>query len=276
MFYFEIEGNRLDAKFIRRDGVIADRFTIMHDVNKNNNQNVTLGMPVDLSASWPGNYSWNTGETTKTITVTPPAGTTVYIVNDNTATACVSDTFTITASDGARLLTRLNAQVIKDQVELRWNGSDKDNYFTLERSADGRNFETIAKINAQGRSNNSDYAFTDHQPISGSSIYRLTVTDYTNHLFRYNAKAVYFIKGKSFSANSFDTEKGLLKLSISAVKADKLQLGIYNMDGKLVKNLSLNVNEGVNINTIQLTNGVYVWKLYNQAGEVVSQTSLVR
>ena len=97
-----------------------------------------------------------------------------------------------------------------------------------------------------------------------------------NHLFRYNAKAVFFIKGKSFSANSFDTEKGLLKLSISAVKADKLQLGIYNMDGKLVKNLSLQVNEGVNINTIELTNGVYVWKLYNQAGEVVSQTSLVR
>lgn len=31
MFYLEVEGNRLDAKFIRKDGVIADKFTIMQN-----------------------------------------------------------------------------------------------------------------------------------------------------------------------------------------------------------------------------------------------------
>ena len=34
MFYFEVEDNRLDAKFIRRTGVISDQFTIMKNVNR--------------------------------------------------------------------------------------------------------------------------------------------------------------------------------------------------------------------------------------------------
>ncbi|HEX6171909.1 MAG TPA: Ig-like domain-containing protein, partial [Chitinophagaceae bacterium] len=81
MLYLEIEGNRLDAKFIRRDQVIADQFTIMKDVSKTSNLTITSGTPTQLTASWIGNYSWSTGETTRTITVSP-VGNTTYTVTD--------------------------------------------------------------------------------------------------------------------------------------------------------------------------------------------------
>jgi len=91
--YFEIENNRLNAKWICADGVVRDNFTIMKDVNKTTNLTIPSGTPTDISASWVGNYSWNTGATTKTITVSPTVNTT-YTVTDGAG--CISDVFNIT------------------------------------------------------------------------------------------------------------------------------------------------------------------------------------
>ena len=99
MLYLEIEGNRLDAKFIRRDQVIADQFTIMKDVNKTTNLSIPSGTPTQLTASWPGNYSWSTGETTRTITVAPTANST-YTVTDGFS--CLTDVFNLTVSGAFR------------------------------------------------------------------------------------------------------------------------------------------------------------------------------
>lgn len=95
MFYFEVEDNRLDAKFIRRTGVISDQFTIMKNVNRSNNLTISAGTPTLLTASWIGNYSWSTGETTRSITVSPLVNTT-YTVTDGLN--CITDNFQITVS----------------------------------------------------------------------------------------------------------------------------------------------------------------------------------
>lgn len=96
----EVEGNRLDAKFIGSDKTIKDKFTLMKDVNRSTTVNATAGQPVTLTAPWPGNYSWSNGATTRSITVTPTAGTTTYTVTDNTVSAskCVTDTFRVVAA----------------------------------------------------------------------------------------------------------------------------------------------------------------------------------
>jgi hypothetical protein len=93
MFYIEVEGNRLDAKFIRRTGVVGDQFTILKDANKTTPINITAGTPTQLTASWKGNYVWSTGATTRTITVSPTSATN-YTVTDGAG--CVADNFSIT------------------------------------------------------------------------------------------------------------------------------------------------------------------------------------
>lgn len=99
MLYLEIEGNRLDAKFIRRDQVIADQFTLMKDVSKTTDLTIPSGTPTQLTASWIGTYSWSTGETTRTITVSPTV-TTSYTVNDGVS--CLNDVFNITVSGAGK------------------------------------------------------------------------------------------------------------------------------------------------------------------------------
>ncbi|HUP13068.1 MAG TPA: T9SS type A sorting domain-containing protein, partial [Niastella sp.] len=91
----EIEGNRLDAKFVAADNTIKDQFTIFKDVNKTTTMSLNTGQSATLTASWVGNYNWSTGATTQSITVSPVAGNNTYYVNDNTAAKCLSDTFNV-------------------------------------------------------------------------------------------------------------------------------------------------------------------------------------
>src|SRR5436190_14998817 len=115
-FFFEIEQNRLDAKWICADGVIRDQFTIMKNVNKTTNLTIPSGTPTQLDASWLGNYSWNTLETTRSITVSPTANTT-YTVTDGVT--CLTDVFNITVSGAGRNL------ITNATIEATSNGSVK-------------------------------------------------------------------------------------------------------------------------------------------------------
>lgn len=93
----EVEGNRLELKFIAADGEIRDHFTMMKDVNKTTAINIKKGERVTLKASYVGTYKWNKGTaTTRSIEVNPPVGKTTYIVQDSFT--CIKDVFEITVS----------------------------------------------------------------------------------------------------------------------------------------------------------------------------------
>lgn len=96
--FFEVEVNRMNAKWIGSDGVIRDNFTIMKDVNKVTDITIAPGGSAVLTASWPGgNYSWSTGQTTASVTVSPAVNTT-YTVADGLG--CITDVFNVTVSSG--------------------------------------------------------------------------------------------------------------------------------------------------------------------------------
>ncbi len=90
--YFEVECNRLQAKWICDDGVVRDNFTILKDVNKTTEVVAAAGSPIILQASWTGNYIWNNSSTTKSIQVTPTTNS-IYSVTDNEA--CLTDLFNV-------------------------------------------------------------------------------------------------------------------------------------------------------------------------------------
>jgi 3',5'-cyclic AMP phosphodiesterase CpdA len=97
MFYFEVEGNRLDAKFLHINGTVADKFTIMKSVGNNTAQTINAGSSVTLTASWLGTYQWSNGATTRSITVSPTVNTT-YSVTDGSS--CLSDQFVVNVLSG--------------------------------------------------------------------------------------------------------------------------------------------------------------------------------
>ncbi len=114
MLYFEVEDNRLDAKFIRRTGIVSDQFTIMKNVNKTTLINIVPGTPTTLTASWIGSYSWSTSENTRSITVAPLVNTS-YSVADNLN--CLNDIFNITITGTSRPITNLS----ETEWPLNWH-----------------------------------------------------------------------------------------------------------------------------------------------------------
>lgn len=88
----EVEGNRLDLKWIAADGVIRDKFTMEKGVNKETTQEIARDQSVELKASFIGDYLWSNGSKTRAITVKPTENTD-YTVKDGKN--CIQDVFHI-------------------------------------------------------------------------------------------------------------------------------------------------------------------------------------
>ena len=78
-------------------------------------------------------------------------------------------------------LLTFDAKPNNDQVLTKWStASEKNNdFFTLERSKDGVNFEKLKTVPGAGNSDRIvNYAEKDEEPLNGISYYRLKQTDY--------------------------------------------------------------------------------------------------
>lgn len=94
----EVEGNRLDLKWICEDGVIRDRFTMMKDVNPKKIINSKKGQIVTLTASYVGEYYWKgLNKKTRSVAVRPSAEISTYTVND--PQNCIQQEFEIHVSE---------------------------------------------------------------------------------------------------------------------------------------------------------------------------------
>lgn len=146
MLQLEIEGNRLDAKFIRRDQVIADQFTIMKDVSKTTNLTIPPGTPTELTASWVGTYSWNTGETTKSITVAPTSNTTYTVTDGN---GCLTDVYNITVSGAVNRYTKNKEEKNDNTVRISPTILRRGEPLTIRTGNNGNHNATVLNTNGQ-------------------------------------------------------------------------------------------------------------------------------
>lgn len=94
---FEVEGNRLDFKWISTDGKIRDKFTIMKNVNKKTVVKIKKGKTAVLKASYVGEYNWKgLNKNSRSVEVKPTAAVTTYVVND--PNSCLQDVFEVQVS----------------------------------------------------------------------------------------------------------------------------------------------------------------------------------
>lgn len=283
-FYFEVDSNRLDAKFISYTGtggsvspVIRDQFTIFKDVNKTYNLNVVNNSPLTLSASWRGTYYWpnNGGATTQSVSVnTSVNGNYSYTVKDASSGNCLQDVFNVTVSGPVPItLSSFNAALNKDIVLLDWSTSQELNNkcFTVEKSNDGINFGFLGRVNGAGTSSvTSNYHLVDYTPVEGINYYRLSQTDIDGNTRYYEVKRVNYKSSKGFSAGIFNNGNGQISVAIRSVNAANIKMRVIDMLGKNVLQETFSVNSGSGIKNLYLKPGVYVLVLFNDNGERIS------
>ena len=155
------------------------------------------------------------------------------------------------------------------KVSLNWKTSFENNssHFIVERSADGRNFQQVAKIKAAGyRSISTTYNAFDDAPLDGLSYYRLVGYDLDGKLKQLGIKV---IKNNSNSRSSkvYPNPATGSGITLKSTPASTANLYIIaDMSGKIVKTGIIAGNQQ-QVNISQLVAGNYIMKLSD--GQVI-------
>ena len=194
-------------------------------------------------------------------------GSNPYTFTHNSYTGTFSP-FGMNGSGGPLPVKLIYFKATKDNNfgQLTWaTASEKDNdYFTIEKSPDGKNFKSIGKIYGAGNSQQIlKYAFTDSNLVQGLNYYRLKQTDYDGK-FSYSPVDV-------ITFTSEQNEKKLLNLypvpASDFIELDMYSIGefetnlqIINVLGKTILEKNITLYRGQNhieIDLIELSNGIY-------------------
>jgi len=86
-------------------------------------------------------------------------------------------------------LVEFKAEVNEDKVDLSWTTMSESNndFFTVEKSKDGIEFEKVLQVSGKGNNNSiQNYLDVDRSPFDGLSYYRLKQTDFNGN-FSYSS-----------------------------------------------------------------------------------------
>lgn len=290
-FYFEVDSNRLDAKFISYSGtggsvvpVIRDQFTIFKDVKKVTNISIVQHEVLHLTASWRGTYYWpgNGGATSQSVPInTSIPGNYSFIVQDAAANHCLEDSFYVVINNGSLpvLLTSFNAVAANDKVFLNWTTSQEqqNKYFTIERSGDGTHFGFLTRVNGAGTTTETrNYQAIDHAPLEGNNYYRLSQTDLDGRVNYHGIKRVNFKNNIGFSAGIISKGNNRVSVAVNSIAAANIHMRLVDMNGKMILQERFQVLNGGMVKELFIDRGIYILVLSNLVnGERISEKIIV-
>lgn len=172
-----------------------------------------------------------------------------------------------------------------DEVDVNWvTAAEIDNdFFTVERSVDGTNFETVAIVDGAGNSTVMlNYSAVDKHPYHGISYYRLEQTDYDGSS-TYSQTVI--INNTSAAASEVMiypnplTEYALITLNVALKNTGNISFELYDVVGKKVMDSKLSQLNLVAENVYRFEKGImlpgtYFFRLIND-GEKMSEGKLI-
>jgi len=164
------------------------------------------------------------------------------------------------------------AYLKSNTVVLDWKTASEsgNDYFMVERSIDGHNFEAIGTVAGNGNTNTiSSYSFTDYNPGTGILYYRLRQVDFDGQLDYSKIVPVRIGTGVSPVVLYPNPIRDIAFVLINTEIIGDVLLEIFDAAGKLVQSENANVLSGSNtiqIDVSSLPQGFYFLK---QGVEVV-------
>jgi hypothetical protein len=218
-------------------------------------------------------YTWTTPDghivsstTGPQITVDAPG---TYIVTQQLSGGCsvyATDTISILFDSTCVILEskllNFDASKKNKQVNLQWTVSqNKDSrYFDVQRSTDGENFTTVARVNANPDLQVADYtAADDISGVNGAFVYyRLKMKSNMGYI-KYSkvipiALSEFTAKGISIAPNPI---QDVMRVSISSDADKQAEIQVYDFAGRLVRTHRAQVAKGNNTITL---NGFKDWQ----------------
>ncbi|MEQ6121158.1 T9SS type A sorting domain-containing protein [Reichenbachiella sp. MALMAid0571] len=164
------------------------------------------------------------------------------------------------------VLGSFDISVQDNDVVLEWETISEENFdfFSIERSEDGKNFYEIGTVPGHGNSTERiQYSYVDDNPLFGTSFYRLNAIDYDGSYEKFQSLSVEYVPNELNASIYPNPGNGkhinvLLGLPIEA----KLKtISIYNFSGDLILTEELSVGSNHFNLERQLPKGLYFTKI---------------
>ncbi len=163
---------------------------------------------------------------------------------------------------------------------LNWNTASEVNsdYFSIERSNDGRTYFETGRVNASGFSSTEvKYNFTDATPLDGNNYYRLKMVDRDGSLEYSKVVVIANTKSNMLRINyaAISGNAGTASVIINSTTAQPAKLSIIDISGRLVLNSTIQLQKGnttINKNIPAVASGIYFIRVSTSTENVVRKT----
>lgn len=201
--------------------------------------------------------------------------------NGNPIAGCTGDPdMTIDLAALPVTFTSLTVHEHQGQVVLNWETASETNnaFFSVERSADGRHFQSIGRVDGNNTTDQSTkYQFVDDQIAAGQYFYRLQQVDFSG-AFSYSKiviASVQKIDRPRISLYPNPTGDQLFLLSSGPSTAAAVKFRIHDAWGRLLEEGMYRWSERQVIPVAHLRPGMYVVCLYDD-GKLQAQQRFVK
>jgi hypothetical protein len=162
-------------------------------------------------------------------------------------------------------LSSFKGRTFEKAIHINWSTESEENfdYFNIERSIDGKTFNTLGTKKGAGNSKNKiDYSFIDYGPIYGLAYYRLTAIDIDGTFEIFKAITVSFVPDDllvSIYPNPIQDNKFNLNINLGTI-ANIKRVTIIDINGALIKQIDL-LNNTTFVDADFVNKGIYFAKI---------------
>lgn len=153
-----------------------------------------------------------------------------------------------------------NAQKVGNTAALIWSTITEQNtaHFNIERSRDGKIFETLGKRDAAGQSSTlKNYQYTDTNPLNGYNYYKIKVFDKDG---QFSESAILPLKFDLQSTGLIlfpnPTVNREFNITLFLAKAEQVTVKIVSLDGRVLQNETVSWAQGKTTKTIALNQSI--------------------
>ncbi|RYE12418.1 MAG: T9SS type A sorting domain-containing protein, partial [Sphingobacteriales bacterium] len=175
-------------------------------------------------------------------------------------------------------LVSFKASLQKDEVLVSWvTASEIDNdYFEVEKSLDGKNFEAIGKIAGKGTDfGRNSYSFTDNRPAAGINYYRLRQVDLDGKFTLSHIAAVQLNSNLKELVTVFPNPvTDRFTLTAENFAAGNYSLELYDVYGHLIISQTLKIGSGPATDEVKvsgLPGGMYMLRISGNNQHIIQQ-----
>ena len=175
-----------------------------------------------------------------------------------------NETITITSALAVQSQLAFTASKLGKSTDLRWlsNTGDVNDYFEVERSANGLDFETILDVNGRGVKGEMMYfSQVDNAPLSGDNYYRLRLVGRDGSVKYSDTQKINFASLSDLTLFPNPTSD-VFFVNLLPAFGKAVDLSLYNAQGQVMAQKSVIANDqAVEWNTTDLQSGVYMVKI---------------